>query len=138
MLFRSTEHSLRKSLTGKPATSVRQLMDRIDKYKRVKEDQLQGKGKEKVILQERRDFKSDRYNNNRPRRDFVGQSEATNAQTVSTVFREPVHRVLEKIKNEPYFKWPNKMAGESMRHNQNFYCQYHQDHKHTTEDYRNL
>ena len=28
-----TEHSLRKSLTGKPATSVRQLMDRIDKYK---------------------------------------------------------------------------------------------------------
>ena len=27
------EHGLRKSLTGKPATSVRQLMDRIDKYK---------------------------------------------------------------------------------------------------------
>ena len=25
------EHSLRKSLIGKPATSVRQLMDRIDK-----------------------------------------------------------------------------------------------------------
>ena len=32
------EHSLRKSLTGKPITSVRQLMDRIDKYKRVEED----------------------------------------------------------------------------------------------------
>ena len=28
-----TEHGLRKSLTGKSATSVRQLMDRIDKYK---------------------------------------------------------------------------------------------------------
>ena len=27
------EHGLRKSLTGKLATSVRQLMDRIDKYK---------------------------------------------------------------------------------------------------------
>ena len=27
------EHGLRKSLTGKPATSMRQLMDRIDKYK---------------------------------------------------------------------------------------------------------
>ena len=40
-----TEHDLRKSLTGKPATSMRQLMDRIDKYKRVEEDQLQGKGK---------------------------------------------------------------------------------------------
>ena len=38
-----TEHGLRKSLTGKLITSVRQLMDRIDKYKRVEEDQLQGK-----------------------------------------------------------------------------------------------
>ena len=28
-----TEHGLRKSLIGKPATSVYQLMDRIDKYK---------------------------------------------------------------------------------------------------------
>ncbi|XP_030930588.1 uncharacterized protein LOC115956308 [Quercus lobata] len=43
------EHNLRKSLTGKSATSVCQLMDRIDKYKRVEKDQLQDKGKEKVI-----------------------------------------------------------------------------------------
>ena len=33
-----TEHGLRKSLTRKPTTSVRQLMDRIDKYKQVEED----------------------------------------------------------------------------------------------------
>ena len=33
------EHSLWKSLTGKPVISVCQLMDRIDKYKRVEEDQ---------------------------------------------------------------------------------------------------
>ena len=115
------EHGLRKSLTGKPATSVRQLMDRIDKYKWVEEDQLQGKGKEKVIPQERRDFRSNRHNSNRLMRDFVGQSRATNTQTVGIVFWEPVHRVLEKIKNEPYFKWPNKMAGESTRRNQNLY-----------------
>ena len=36
----SAEHDLRKSLTGKPVASVRQLMDRIDKYRRVEEDQL--------------------------------------------------------------------------------------------------
>ena len=34
-----TEHDLRKSLTGKHVTSVIQLMDKIDKYKRVEEDQ---------------------------------------------------------------------------------------------------
>ena len=68
------KHDMRKSLIGKFVTSVRQLMDQIDKYRGVEEDQLQGKGKAKVIPQERRDFRSDRYNNNRPPKDFVGQS----------------------------------------------------------------
>ena len=45
-----TEYDLRKSLTSKLVTSVRQLMDRIDKYRRIEKDQLQGKGKAKVIL----------------------------------------------------------------------------------------
>ena len=66
------EHGLRKSLTGKPVSSIHQLIDRIDKYKRVEEDQQQGKGKDKVIPQEIRDFRLDRYDNNRPRRDFAG------------------------------------------------------------------
>ena len=44
-----TEHDLRKSLTGKLVASVRQLMDQIDKYRRIEKDQLQGKGKAKVI-----------------------------------------------------------------------------------------
>ena len=39
------EHGLRKSLTRKPVSNMRQLMDRIDKYKRVEEDQQLGKGK---------------------------------------------------------------------------------------------
>ena len=38
------EHGLRKSLTGKLVTNMRQLMDQIDKYKRIEEDQQQRKG----------------------------------------------------------------------------------------------
>ena len=34
-----SEHGLRKSLTGKLVTSLRQLMDRVDKYKRIEDDQ---------------------------------------------------------------------------------------------------
>ena len=34
------EHDLRKSLTSKPVASVRQLMDRINKYRKIEEDQL--------------------------------------------------------------------------------------------------
>ena len=33
------EHDLRKSLTRKPVKSVHRLMDRINDYKQVKEDQ---------------------------------------------------------------------------------------------------
>ena len=54
------------------------------------------------------------------------------------MFREPVQQVLEKVKNKPFFKWPNKMAGDPMRRNQSLYCQYHQDHRHIIEDCRNL
>ena len=53
----SSEHGLRKSLTGKSVTSLCQLMDQIDKYKRIEDDQHQGKRKAKVILQKRRDFR---------------------------------------------------------------------------------
>ena len=120
-----TEHGLRKSLTGKPVTSVHQLMDWIDKYKRVKKDQQLRKGKAKVILQEMRNFRSNQFNNNRPQRDYTGQSGPANTQVVNAVFRESVHQVLEKIYNDPFFKWSKKMAGNPTRRNQSLYCQYH-------------
>ena len=132
------EHGLRKSFTGKPANSIRQLMDRIDKYKWVEKDQQQGKGKARVIPQEMRDFRSNHYNNNQPWRDFIGQSGSIATKMVNTVFRKIVHQVLEKIKNERFFKWINKMGGDLIKRNQSLHCQYHQDRGHTTEDYRTL
>ena len=100
-------------------------MDRIDKCKRVEEDQQQRKGNDKVIPQERRDYRSDRYNNNRSWRDFGGQSRSASLQTINAMFQEPVHQVLEKIKNEPFFKQSNKIMGNPEKRNYNLYCQYH-------------
>ena len=65
-------------------------MDRVDKYKRIEDDQQQGKGKAKFVPQEMRDF--------------TEQQGSSNNQVVEAVFREPVHQVLEKIKNESFFK----------------------------------
>ncbi|XP_075670260.1 uncharacterized protein LOC142640034 [Castanea sativa] len=62
-------------------------MDLIDKYKRVEEDQQLGKGKAKVVLQDIRDFRSDKYNNNCPQRDFTGQSGIAAGQVVNTLVR---------------------------------------------------
>ena len=80
------EQNLRKSLIGKHVTSVRLLMDRIDKYRRIEEDQLQGKGKVNVIPQERTDSRLYRIQNNRPWRNFAGQSGSANTQAVNAVF----------------------------------------------------
>ena len=63
-------------------------MDRVDKYKRIEDDQQQGKGKAKVIPQEMKDFRLDRYNNSRLKRDYADQLWSTNTQVVGVVFRE--------------------------------------------------
>ena len=86
------EHDLRKSLTGKLVINVRLLMDKIDKYRRIVEDQLQGKGKAKMIPQERRDSRSDRIQNNRPRRDFARQSGSANHRRLMLYFESQCKR----------------------------------------------
>ena len=83
-------HELRKSLSMKSALSMPQLMDRIGKYKRVEEDQNQGKGKAKVFL-EKRDPRGGGCQNNRPRIDFPNQTSSSGAQVVNSLFKEPIY-----------------------------------------------
>lgn len=52
------------------------------------------------------------------------------------MFKEPIHKILERIKNEPYFWWPSKMGGDLARRNQNLYCMYHQEKVITTKQCR--
>ena len=94
-------------------------MDHIEEHKRVKDDQSQGKGKAKIFSPNWRDSRSDRYELARPRREFFDQASynPTNAQAMNSLFKESIYRVLEKIKNEPYFKWPNKMGGDPTKRN---------------------
>jgi len=110
--------------------NMRQLMDRIDKYKRVEEDLTQGKGKAKMFP-EMRDPRRGGYQGNRPRGEFPNQVPSTGAQLVNSLFKKPVYHILEKIKNESYFQWPNKMGGDSSKWNQSLYFHYHQDQGHT-------
>ncbi|XP_075666166.1 uncharacterized protein LOC142635994 [Castanea sativa] len=131
-----TEHGLRKSLTMKAAVDMRQLMDRIDKYKRVEEDQIQSKGV-KVYL-EKKDLWGVGFQGSRPKRDFPSHPMSAETPLVNSLFKEPVHHILEKIRHEPYFRPPNKMSGNASTRNQNLHCHYHQDKGHTTENCRTL
>ena len=48
-------------------------------------------------------------------------------------FKEPMHKIVDQIKNEPFFRWSNKMGRDLSRRNQNLYCTYHRDKRHTTK-----
>ena len=90
------------------------------------------------MLPGKRDPREGGYQGNLPIRDFSNQMSSTGVQLFNSLFKEPVYQILEKIKNEPYFKWPNKMGGDSSRRNQSLYCHYHQDKGHNTEDCKTL
>ena len=115
-------------------------MDRIEKHKRVEDNQSISKGKAKAFVPDRRDNSIGRLTSSQPRREFYNQTSHTVAgpQAVNSVFKEPIYQVLEKIKHEPYFKWPNKMGEDPTKRNQNLYYQYHQDRGHTIEECRTL
>lgn len=40
--------------------------------------------------------------------EFFNQAPQNNTQVVKSIFKKPAYRVLEKIKNRPYFKWQTR------------------------------
>ena len=69
----------------------------------------------------------------RPRKDLRIQESEVQMGEVNVTFKEPVHKIVNRIKNEPYFRWPNKIGGDPSRQNQSLHCTYHKDKGHTTE-----
>ena len=130
------DFNLRASLALKPVTDMNKLMEQVEEYKRLEDDQLQNNAKAKVPVEEKKEVKTDQAP--QPQRDFFPQAQKQRTKMVSSLYKELVYRNVEKIKNKPYFHWPNKMSGDITRRNQSLYCSYHQDHRHTTEDCRTL
>ena len=52
----------------------------------------------------------------------------------STVFKEPIYRILEKIKAEPFFVWPPKLLCDPAVRSQRHMCYYHRERGHLTEN----
>lgn len=111
-----TKFDLWESLTMKPARNMRQLMDWIDEHKRVEDDRTQIKGKTKGF-HDRKDNRFNKTRGNWPKVNFHGQGQSSEVQLVNSVFRVPVHQILQKICNEPYFTWLHKMGGDPTRRN---------------------
>ncbi|XP_023875019.1 uncharacterized protein LOC111987532 [Quercus suber] len=122
------ESGLRESLTKKPLEDMRQLIRRIEEYKRLEDDIIQSKGKAQVTDRPRQSSFQPREHGN-----LRIQEIAAPVGEVNVTFKEPVHEIVDKIKHKPYFRWPNRIGGNPSKRNQNLYCTYHKDRGHTTE-----
>ena len=107
----------------------------IEEYKRLEDDWQQKKGKALAILQYAKDSYTGVFQL-RPRRELRIQELNVWPGEINVAFKEPVHKILEQIKNEPYFWWLSKTGGDLARRNQNLYCIYHREKGHTTKKCR--
>ena len=84
------DFELRDSLTKRPPEDMRQLMRRIEEYKRSEDDRQQSKGKALVTKEFRqRSFQP------RPKMDLRIQEPGAQAGEVNMMFKEPVHKILD-------------------------------------------
>ena len=82
----------------------------IKVYRCLNDDQLQSKGKAPLVNRPRQSgFQP------RPRKDLRIQEPKLQLREVNMTFKEPVHRIVDRIKNGPYFRWPNKMGVTRLR-----------------------
>lgn len=133
------DSELRDFLTMRPPEGMHQLMRRIEDYKRLEDDRLQGKGKALASSQYCKEYHPDKFQQRsmrEPRAPGEGLTQCT--EGVNLTFKEPVYKIRERIKNESYFCWPGKMGGDSARRNQSLYCTYHIEKGHITEQCRIL
>ena len=121
----------------RPPEDMRQLMRHIKEYKRLEDDRQQSKGKAPVTTQYSKEFRQGSFQP-RLRRDVRIQEPGARAGEVNVTFKELMHKILDQIKNKSYFRWPSKIEGDPLRRNQNLYCIYHWDKRHTTEQCRVL
>ncbi|KAH7840460.1 hypothetical protein Vadar_017266 [Vaccinium darrowii] len=134
---------LRDSLTKRAATSVKELMDRVEKHARIEEDN----NRTDVDMVEsspkdngQKEFKKVRNGGAK----YGGgasqnQRERSNPrEAINTLFKEPIYKILPKIRDEPYFAWPPKMPGDPTKRNSKWRCSYHKDYGHMTANCRAL
>ena len=100
------ESKLRDFLTMRPSENMHQLIRRIEEHKRLEEDRLQGKGKALASSHYNRDSWLKRFQQKTKREQKVPSANvALRPEGVNVAFKEPVYKILKRIKNELYFRW---------------------------------
>lgn len=131
---------LYQSLTKKEAMTIDDLMDRIEKYAKVEDvtclnagengrAKLTTKGSEKTENQK----KGGKNGGKNGSKNGGNHDVLKTFQAVNTVFKEPIYKILAKIKDEPFIKWPQKMGGDPSKRNNALRCAFQKEGGHKIE-----
>uniref|UniRef100_A0A2N9I089 Reverse transcriptase domain-containing protein n=1 Tax=Fagus sylvatica TaxID=28930 RepID=A0A2N9I089_FAGSY len=129
------DSGLRQSLVKHPPANLGKLMYKIDQFVRIEEDGRkapvgQTVAQPKVTISKPAARAGNTSKNLSAPRNFV----APTFRAFETVFKEPIYKVMEKIKRELFFVWPPKMVGNPALKDGNLYCSYHRERGHMTEN----
>ncbi|GFS42094.1 hypothetical protein Acr_00g0078070 [Actinidia rufa] len=72
------------------------------------------------------------------RKDGLSPYESRAKQGINVIFKEPIYKLLAKIRDKLYFKKPEPMGGDPKRRNQHWKCSYHSEKGHKTKNCRPL
>ncbi|XXG88794.1 hypothetical protein AAC387_Pa12g0960 [Persea americana] len=155
---------LQAQLVMYPVTTMKELMTRANQFILAEEDEARGrenfgltkksqpaKGDSRSSRREdrRRDPAPDRHKarsseqRRTPSASAAGSRngrrsghEPTSHVAVNTIFKEPIYRLLNKIKAQPFFKWPRPMTTDPSSRDQSKFCAYHKQNGHRTDECR--
>ncbi|XP_028090458.1 uncharacterized protein LOC114290703 [Camellia sinensis] len=141
-------HKLMQSLTKRPASDLKELRARIEERARVEDDTtfIQVSIADEGVKaswqhraeQPRREDQRRRYGQNKQPTMQTKEERSRFYEAITTMFTEPIYKLLEKIKAEPCFVWPPKMIGDPIRRNQEWRCTYHREKGHKMQNCRDL
>jgi hypothetical protein len=130
-----TDSGLRQSLVKHPPRDLGKLMYKIDQFVRIEEDGrgpslVQTVAQPKPVVAKPAARTGNATKNQPAPRNYV----TLTFRAFETVFKEPIYKVMEKIKKEPLFVRPPKMIGNPALRDGNLYCSYHREKGHMTEN----
>ena len=119
-----------ENLTLDPPTGLRDLMSRVEMFARLEDDVREAE-------KNKGEFSRGEASAKR-RKEGSSSYEHRAKQGVNVVFKEPIYKLLARIRDKPYFKKPEPMGGDPKRRNQRWRCSYHGEKGHKTEGCRAL
>ncbi|GFS35059.1 hypothetical protein Acr_00g0037570 [Actinidia rufa] len=119
-----------ENLTLDPPTGLRDLMSRVEMFARLEDDVRESEKAEGKLGRAKASVKR--------RKDGSSPYETRARQGINVVFKEPIYKLLARIRDKPYFKKLEPMGGDPKRQNQRWRCSYHGEKGHKTENCRAL